>query len=143
MTTMKAPYYKLLDHTADLAVEVRGRDAVHLFTNAGMALTNLMLGCIPTDEGSPVEVSLSGRDPEDLMVRWLGEILYLFSCEGRIVSSIDVRALTSSRMEAVLKTVPFDPECHEILREIKAVTYHQIAVRPVDDHWEARVIMDV
>ena len=56
------------------------------------------------------------------------------------ISKVDVRP---SRLHAVLETVPFNPERHEIINEIKAVTYHQIEVAEKGDHWEAQVIFDL
>ncbi len=77
------------------------------------------------------------------MVRWLGEILYLFEGDNLVVISTDIHALTPLRLEATLRTIPFDPLNHEILCEIKAVTYHQIQVIPKGNLWEARVIFDL
>jgi SHS2 domain-containing protein len=90
-----------------------------------------------------MKISVSGEDLADLMVLWLGEILYLFSGENLVVTSIRVESVSTSHLDATLKTVPFDPEIHETLREIKAVTYHQIEVTEIVDGWEAKVIFDV
>jgi SHS2 domain-containing protein len=90
-----------------------------------------------------MKISVSGGDLADLMVRWLGEILYLFEGDDLVVTSISIDSLTPSQLEATLETVPYDPEIHEILNEIKAVTYHQIEVSNKGDIWEARVIFDL
>jgi len=138
-----APNYTLLNHTADLGIKVRGSDLRNLFESAGRALVHLMVrGKIPGKTCS-LKISVSGEDLADLMVRWLGEILYLFAGESLVVTSIDMDAVSSSHLEATLQTVPFEPEIHEVVNEIKAVTYHQIEVKEKGNHWEARVIFDV
>ncbi|MGZ3608142.1 MAG: archease [Syntrophales bacterium] len=38
---------------------------------------------------------------------------------------------------------PFDPAKHTINTEIKAVTYHQAAVKEAQGMWTGRVIFDV
>ena len=88
-------------------------------------------------------MSIQGADLSDLMIRWLGEILFLFQGEGEIVSSADVETIIPSRLEANLGVTPFRPELHEISRDIKAVTYHQGGVYSGPGGWEARVILDV
>ena len=88
-------------------------------------------------------ISISGSDPADLMVRWLTEILYLFEGENLVVTDINIDSLSSSGLKATLTTSPFDPKFHEIIREIKAVTYHQIAVTDENGIWTARVIFDL
>ena len=137
------PDYALLDHTADLAVKVWGKDPKSLFENAGKALMHLMLrgkACV-SPAGS--RISLSGRDLADLLVRWLGELLYLLQGENLVVIGLSVEQLLPDRLEAVVETVPFDPAVHEILSEIKAVTYHQVEAAEKGDHWEAKVILDI
>lgn len=140
---VEKPDYILLDHTADLAVKVKGTDPVDLFENAAKSLLHLLLGDMPPEGGTPVHIGLSGEDLEDLMVQWLGEILYLLHGENLVVTRVIVDVVTSSRLEASLQAIPYDPEHHEILTEIKAITYHQIEVLKRGSHWEAKVIMDV
>lgn len=142
-TILKTPDYIFLNHTADLAIMVRGTDLTDLFENAGRSLVHLMLDRPLPLAGSSLKISLSAQDLEDLMVRWLGEILYLLEGEHRIVTSVEVSFINRSKIKASVRTVPFDSRLHKIRREIKAVTYHQIQVAPKGDHWEARVILDV
>ena len=142
---MTTPDYTLLDHTADLGIKIRGTDPINLFENAGRALIHLILKVKPPGKTTPLKLSLSGDDLADLMVRWLGEILYLFEGEHLVVTSINIGALSPSppSLEAALDTIPFDPQMHEILMEIKAVTYHQIEVVDKGDMWESSVIFDL
>ena len=137
------PDYELLDHTADLAVKVKGRDPKSLFENAGKALMHLMLRGKTSVSPAGFSIALSGQDLADLLVRWLGELLYLLDGEHLVVTSMKVEHLAPDRLEAVVEAVPFDPEIHEILSEIKAVTYHQAEVAEKGDHWEAKVILDI
>jgi len=143
MINNNVPYYHLLDHTADMGVEINGSDPSDLFKNAGIALINIMLGDIPSKGSNIMKISLKGDDLSDLMVRWLTEILYLFEGERLVVTDISIDSLASATMNATLFTMSFDPQRHEILREIKAVTYHQIDVTRKDGIWKARVIFDL
>ncbi len=132
-----------MDHTADLGIRVYGTDLKDLFEGAGRALMHLMVKAEIPSKTHSMKMSVSGEDLADLMVRWLGEILYLFSGENLVVTSIRMGSVSSSHLEATLETAPFEPEIHETLREIKAVTYHQIEVTETADGWEAKVIFDL
>ena len=77
------------------------------------------------------------------MVRWLGEILYLFEVDEVVATRFEIQALDSSSLRAMVVGIPFDPERHEILTDVKAVTYHGIEVAPQGDRWEAKVTFDV
>ena len=137
------PEYSIIDHTADLGITVRGTDLKNLFKEAVRSITHLMVRINPAKESRTVKLSVAGCDSADLMVRWLGEILYLLEGENKVVTHIGIDSISPSHLDATLKTVPFDPNTDEILYEIKAVTYHQIEVVEKGDHWEARIIFDL
>jgi len=141
--TIKRPDYTLLDHTADLGIRISGIDLKDLFENAGRALMHLMISFEPPEKTSSVKISLSGEDLEDLMVRWLGELLYLFEGENLVVTSVYIDSISQHGLRATLKTIPFDPLTQQTFSEIKAVTYHQIQVADKGTFWEAKVIFDV
>jgi SHS2 domain-containing protein len=90
-----------------------------------------------------MDVSINGSDLPDLMVKWLSELLYLFEGERLVINEIGINSMSSRNICADLKTVKFDLKCHEVLREIKAVTYHQIEVGEEKGIWRARVIFDL
>jgi len=136
-------FYQIIDHTADLGIIVRGPDVNRLFINAANAMIDLM---IKRNRGNAQvfrDILIDAADFSDLMVRWLGEILYLFAAEKLIAHIIEIKTISPIKLEAALSFAIFEPERHQVLREIKAVTYHQISVREVNDEWEARVIFDI
>jgi SHS2 domain-containing protein len=135
--------YEIIDHTADLGIIVRGPDVRGLFINAARAMTELMVEGDLGNKRTFRRVSLGAEDFADLMVRWLGEILYLFAGDKLIVDSIEIKTLDPTQIKATLSMANFVPKHHPILREIKAVTYHGISVRKANDEWEARIIFDI
>ena len=140
---MDAKQVTFIEHTADLGIIVRGKDLRNLFETSAMALMNLMVKGTSKREPSVGRMTVSADDMDDLMVRWLSEVLYLFEGEGEVVTGVKIPLILPSHLEATIKKVPFDPDRHEIQHEIKAVTYHQIDVSEKKNHWEARIIFDV
>ena len=139
----KKPDFTILDHTADLGIIVRGRNLRTLFEVAAKSMMYIMVKGKPADITKTFNLSVEGYDLADLMVRWLGEILYLFEGEHELVTGVEIISVSHSHLDATLETVSFDTNLHEILCEIKAVTFHQIEVVKKDDHWETRVIFDL
>ncbi|MBW1903186.1 MAG: archease [Deltaproteobacteria bacterium] len=133
----------VLNHTADSGIMVCGTDIMNLFEKAAIAIMQIMVSSRHTEKTRTIKLSLDEQDLPGLMVRWLGEILYLFAGEKEVVTGIRIDSISPSHLDATLESVPFDPDLHEILCEIKAVTYHQIQVVEKDDCWEARVIFDL
>lgn len=141
--TPDSSFYTILDHTADMGIRVTGPTIAALFRHAALALMEIMLDRRPPGEGSSVRLVMSGEDLPDLLVRWLGEILYLLEGEGKVVMDMDIHDVGSTRIDATLQTVPFDAHLHEITTEVKAVTYHQAHVGPCEEGWEATVVFDL
>jgi len=137
------PDFTLLDHTSDLGIRVRGPNLKKLFEWAAKSMIQLMVRVEPGPKTKAVEASIPANDLADLMVRWLGEILYLFEGEKEVVTDIEIHSIVPSHLHATLTTVPFNPSLHEIIYEIKAVTYHQIEVTQKADKWETRIIFDL
>lgn len=141
--TFNVPRFTFLDHTADMGIRVMGPTLGGLFKNAAQSLMQIMIKKRPVARTSVLKLSVSGEDLSDLMVRWLGEILYLFEGESKVVMDIDIDSITKTRLEATLLVAPFNPKQHEIVTEIKAVTYHQIEVARREHGWQATVIFDL
>jgi len=140
---LKKETFEILDHTADLGIVVNGGDLKDLFENAAHAMMRIMLEQIPEETGVSRVISVKGTDLPDLMVRWLGEILYLFEGESMLVTQTKIHDIAPDHLVAHIKTVPFSSSRHEILTEIKAVTYHQIDVTSKGELWQARIIFDL
>ena len=70
----------IVEHTADWALRLRGRDLNELFTRAAEGMAYLLAGdisAIPLTETR--ELALEAYDAEELLVVWLGELAY---CRG-------------------------------------------------------------
>jgi len=136
-------HYTLLDHTADLRIRVTGTDLADLFKNAGLALFDLIFKPETLTTDKIIEVQVNGDDPADLMVNYLRELLYLWTGKEKLVKMVDIVHISDTAVSARVSTDRYQPERHEILHEIKAVTYHQIDVSRTADGWQATMVFDV
>ena len=135
--------YETFDHTADLGIRVFGRTVEEVFVNAAYALFDQWTDLRKVRKRISQEISVQGSDREDLLIRWLGELLFLGESRGFLFKEFTIRSLDSTSLKAVARGENFDPSRHRFKTEIKAVTYHQAEVKEVDGKWEGRVIFDV
>jgi SHS2 domain-containing protein len=135
--------YELIDHTADIGIRVRGDTRRALFTHAGLALFDLIADRRRIRPTETRQVKITGIDPSDLLVNWLRELLYFWTGEARLVGSLVITSFAEREMWGTVSTAPYDPGCHEIRHDIKAVTYHRVEVRRMSAGWVAEVIFDV
>lgn len=135
--------YTTFDHTADLGVEISGADPYQLFANAGTTLFHLISGGSAIEENNALPVTVEGSGYEDLMMNWLRELLYLHQVKGYLLSTFIIHQLDDSILRATVRGERFDARRHELLREIKAVTYHQLSVKQEQVGWTARLVFDI
>jgi SHS2 domain-containing protein len=135
--------YELLDHTADLGIRVTGDTLENLFETAGRA----MFAQIADTEGlagaSAREIQVGGMDREDLLINWLRELLCFWTIDGLLVKDVRIHEISDFRLRADVFYDDYDSKRHEILKDIKAVTYHNISVVRTDAGWTADIIFDV
>jgi SHS2 domain-containing protein len=137
-----ARFFRELDHVGDLAIEVTGRSRVELFAHALVALARLMVeapGLRTTDRR---QFDCEAEDDPALMHDILSRALNLFLID----SFIWCRATVEEKGRGLKITLfgeQYDRTRHQLLREIKGVTFHQLFAGRGDDGWRAKIIFDV
>jgi SHS2 domain-containing protein len=139
----KRKKFRLLDHTADLGILVYGKDLEELFSNAGEAFFDIITDLRRVRERTERIIRVESSNLEDLMVQWLGELLYVHDVDGLLFRSFFIDELRDGSLKARARGEAFDGKRHLINTEIKAVTYHQIEVKKEKGRWRARVIFDL
>ena len=135
--------YKTFNHTADLGIEVYGEDQKQLFVNAGLALFDLITDIDKVEEKTSLSLTAEGINLEDLMVSWLRELLYLHQVKGYLFRDFVIHEISDELLKATVKGEKFDSRRHELIREIKAATYHQIKVVCEKGIWISRIVFDI
>jgi SHS2 domain-containing protein len=134
--------YRLLDHTADIRVEVTGLDLPELFGNAALCVFDVMLDRSRIRPDRVTEVALEAADAAELLMEWLRELLFLFSARGLAIAAVEFRVLEPTRLNAVVSGEQFDPERHGLKVELKVPTYHDYSLKETPAGWRATVIFD-
>jgi SHS2 domain-containing protein len=135
--------YRVFDHTADLGVEITGGSQEEIYAGASLALFDLLTNLSAVREKEERTLTVLGEGPEDLLVNFLREVLYLWNGEGFLIKRCTILEAAPRRLTVLLLGEPYDPARHRIRMEIKAVTYHQASVNRTGAGWVARVVFDV
>lgn len=138
--------YRLLEHTADLGIEVTASGLGELFTEALRALTDVLTSLDRVGFDEVCSVELSAPSLEGLLVDWLNEAIFLHETEGLVFAraAVDVRRDAQGwHLTAELDGEPFSLEQHGLKTLIKAATHHQLQVEQDAGRWRARVIFDL
>lgn len=131
---------EIIEHTADWALRIRGRDLTELFRLAAEGMATLMVGdlaAVPLEQARDVE--LEAEDAEGLLVAWLGELAYFAERDSLICRGFDISHLSTTTLRAVIR----GGRAADIQKHIKAVTYHDLAIVPVEEGLQVTVVFDV
>lgn len=140
---MAEPLFREIEHMADLGIEVEADSPAELFSCAGRALFSLMVNTQQVQIREERRLSIQAEGWEDLFHDWLARLLREFLQDGFIAAMVTVEEIDSTHLHACLAGEKLDYDRHEFETEIKAVTYHQLAVTCDHERWRARVIFDV
>ena len=135
--------YLILDHPADLGIEAHGKTLPEAFEQAACGLTSVILDrdSIRLVESRPVRIEAGDR--QQLLVRWLSEVLYLYDGLNFAPRDFKVQMLSSRLLEARVRGEPFDRRRHTVRLDVKAITYHQLKIRRRGPgHW-LQVFLDI
>ena len=89
-----------------------------------------------------VPFTVIGTDREYLLFDWLRGLL-LYADENRVLFSRFDVSVTDTGLSATAHGEPLDPARHQLAREVKAITYHELKVEQTPAGWLAEVIVDI
>jgi len=135
--------YEFFDHVADVGILIRAPSLEGLFATAARALMDWIGSAPEGRQVSGLEMQVQAEDIEDLLVRWLQELIYQFQCRHTYITEVSNVRVVDNELKTALAGIIWDENGRQEYREVKAVTYHQLTVHQDRGFWEARVILDV
>ena len=159
--------FKFLEHTADVKFQAFGKSPEEVFANSAYALKEII--CQEKIKNKiKKNISVEGKDNENLLYNFLEEFLVLFDSEGFVLSEIEKleiskeisdkkRLINKGKIDLnnkgggwpdkLLKLsaeATFDKaENYEISEHIKAITYNEMFIKKENNKWIAQVVVDV
>ncbi len=135
--------YELLEHTADTGFRVRAGSLEELFARAAEALVSIAVDTASADARERRTLECAGEPVEELLVNWLSEVLWLLEGDRFVPARFEELSVTEGAARGAVWGEPRDDERHPPRIVVKAVTYHQLAIRAHNGGWEAEVFLDI
>ena len=136
--------FEILEHTADVGIRAEAVDLPGVFEQATLGLLDIVGTWAPGRAAAEeIELAIDAADLGALLVDWLGEVVYLGDSRDAVVTSLAVDEVTPRRAAGRLGIAPRDEAAYEGGTQVKAITYHRLAVEQNEDGWSATVYVDV
>jgi SHS2 domain-containing protein len=145
--TLESSRFHEIDHTADTGLSGEGETLPALFASLAFGMLQIITKDHPPADKRHRQITLREASMDDLLIRWLSEINYLFLVKHFLLSSITNLKITETPGTFLLRASLYgsDSTAHTYMieKEIKAVTYHQLTVIRRGNRFSARVIFDI
>lgn len=135
--------YKLIEHTADVAIKAYGKTLSETFENAAKGMFDIITDNSEIESVGQYDISLEAPDLEQLLVDWLSELLFLNTSQNLVFGFFNVE-LDEKKKHLVAHVFGerYNISKHKMGVEIKAVTYHMLEVRNKKPY-HAQVLFDI
>lgn len=130
----------LIEHTADLALELRAGSEAELLAEGARALVELLTEGARVEADGRRRLDVQALDGPDRLVQWLNEILLLATVDGFLARGSEIE-LNGAGLSALL--LGRERGWDLLRREVKAVTWHDLVLEQRDGAWFARIVIDV
>ena len=155
--TQRSKPYEYLPHPADVGFLARGKTLEKVFEAAALALCDCGWELARVRARKKLDITAHAATLEDLMFIWLSEILYETDAAHWVFKNFRVTSVAQSgagngkkpdlgllwEIRGVARGEKFTKKRHRARTYIKAVTYHQLAVKQTNSGWQATVFLDV
>ena len=133
--------YEFLEHTADVKFRAKGDSKEDMFVSCVNALNETIRGDIKILEQVEREVSVVGKDVEELLYNFLEEFLFLLDSEGFLVAGVKDVVIEGMGLRCI--AMGDKAENYKFTNDVKAVTYSEMVVREEKGEWVGEVVLDV
>ena len=135
--------YEILNHTADVCIRVYGKSFDELFENAARAMMELITDREKINPSQEIEIEVRGETKEELLVHWLQEILFLHEVKKIVFKDFRLNLISETHAKGKAIGEIIDINKHELSFDIKAVTYHNLKIEPINDKLKVDIVFDV
>ena len=140
---MSTVYWEHFPHPADMGIRGVGPSMETAFEQAALAMTAVTIDPAVVAPRHSVEIHCEEQDDELLFVAWLSALLFEMDTRRMVFGRFEVH-IKAGHLTATAWGEGIDLHRQELLVEVKAATYAEMAVRQQDDGlWVAQCIVDV
>lgn len=138
--------FKYFEHTADVLFEASGKSLEEMFNAAGQALGNTMIELKQVEAREEKEIKAEGNTEDKLLHEFLEKVLLLIQMDLFIAKEFQIKIKEKEKkffLEGKALGEKIDKSKHEIMTDIKAVTWENFKVWQEKGQWKASVMLDV
>src|SRR5882672_2660352 len=104
--------FTILEHPSDLGIEARGATLGEAFRSAARGLMSVIVDGDSVGSRESLPLVVRAADTDQLLVRWLSDILYLYDGKRFVAKEFTIDEFTTGFLAARVTGEPLDPAKH-------------------------------
>jgi len=129
---------------ADLLVEGHGATLNEAFEQVALAMYNAITPLEGISERETFKIEVDGSDMMSLLFNFLDELLFQEDLNGLVTRRLEVKVdPIRCKACAVCFGEHFSQKTHIAKILIKAVTYHLMEIKQIEDGWRIQLVFDI
>lgn len=137
--------YEFLEHTADLKIRATGKTLEEALADSAKAVFEAIAGKSRVEPKEERNLTIIVREPQTLVHDFLGQLIYLFATEHMLFSEyqLTLKEAIGYKLTVKARGERYDPKRHKLIKEVKAVTYHDMRVQEEKGKgWTIEIVCD-
>lgn len=140
---MENNYFEFFEHTADIGIRVYGKDFKAVFENSAKALFSIVTD-FSCNDNEVREFDVQSGEIEDLLVYFLNSLLSQFYTEKFLPVGYEINIDKDKYYKVYGKCFGQHLDDLAVVKtEVKAVTYHDLSIKYLEDKFVAQLVLDV
>lgn len=124
--------YEYFEATADIGFKAYGKDINEAFENASKAMFNIITDTSDVLPEKEISFEISSEDEVSLLYDYLEELLFYHEVNFMLFAEFHVEIDENLHLKAKILGEQINWDKHERKTEIKAITFHKMAVEKTD-----------
>ena len=137
--------YRYLPHTADAKIEAFGKDLNEVFSNAALAVYNIVTDTNKIKPAKEINIDINSENKESLLFDWISELLFYLDAEKYLLHSIKNISIKQHKNNITLKaTLTGDSisDKYKLEGAVKSMTYNNMEIKQTARHTKAVFVVD-
>ena len=134
--------YEFLPHTADVKFRAYGKTIEEAFSNAALALTEVITDYNKVEPNIEKTIEVESEDEKALLYDFLEQFIILLDSESFLLNSIKEIKIENNKLKAVV-VGDTELEKYETETHIKAVTYQEMEIKKENGKYMLQVVLDL
>jgi SHS2 domain-containing protein len=131
--------HSLAEHVGELAIRVEADSPGDLFAESARALAEVMLGRPAAASGAYEHVWVKAPDREALLVAWLDELIFRAERDQKVYGDVQIQQISEGEIDAKIR----GEAAADLKTQVKAATYHGLAITETPKGVAATLVLDV